>query len=314
MRRVTFLSTLLFAVVTANCQVGNSIQEKKNLPGGAIWFTNDPAIIELPSFDKTKIKDSFSLLDDLYARVYLTEPLAKIYDKYHYTYDFKDEICKYNYALRIYADNSLKLQWLDLLDQNEFENSTSMAYAFASSNEALSQRFSILIDDWVELVKQLKPGHHTIRIDMVPLNRDNGDTGLPVIATGKFTLTVNDDDMTAFRMLKEPELPEATLKSTALENEILVASKAAFINAVPVKAIITDVKGDWTYSRDDMDNITGRQIIASVVYTVPPEGKCYIKTGQYYQSHQGNGIYDKALFVREVPGYFDYEVDCNSVK
>jgi len=305
---------IFFMLVSCAFSQGEKDENSAGIENGTIWFMSDPSLIEVKKFDKEKASTNFTLQNDLYARIFLEEPMQKIFKHLKLTYDFNSEINKYNYALRFYVDNELKLQWLDEMPEKDFTYATTKAFTLASSNKQLQQRYSSIINEWADLVINLKPGEHKIQINMVPLTHNSVDDNLPVIATGKFTLNVNREDLKSFRAKKIPGLPEATLKSPELEEDILIASKAVFINGVPVQAIITDVKGGWTYEKDEDNNIVGRQIVASVVYAFPTENRCFIKTGLYYQSHQGNGIYDKTIFVKEVHGYFDYAIDCNEIK
>jgi hypothetical protein len=215
--------------------------------------------------------------------------------------------------LQIFVDGKLKLQWLDEMNKKDFIYATTKAYTFCSDISQIKQRYSSLVNDWVDLVASLDGGEHHIVIKMVPLSEDF-NTDVPVIAQGEFDLNINPQQIPEFKKRKMTGLPKSTLKSEEIENDILLASKAVFEDGVPIKAVITDVRGNWAYMRDENDNITGRQIIASVVYAFPVKEDCFVKTGLYYQSHQGNGIYDDAVFVKWVRGYYDYAIDCNTIK
>ncbi len=281
---------------------------------GKMYFTTDADAILSETFDTTKASNNFNMMDDIYVRVYLKHPLADIYRSFHYTYDYKKVYNHYNYALRIFVDNSLKLQWLDELNKDEFNRATTLNYTLASSSDPMKEEFSSIVNDWVEMVSQLSSGKHDIRIEMLPLNRENGGEELPVIAMGRFTYTVERDEIHQFEKQKSTGLPESTLEITGLEDQFLEAATVVFDDAVPVKAVITDVNGDWTYLKDLNGDITGRQIIVSVVFAFPTKNICLLKTCQFYQSHQGNGDYDEPIFSKMVSGYYDYEVDCNNLK
>ncbi|MCB2222488.1 MAG: hypothetical protein KQI35_19045 [Bacteroidetes bacterium] len=307
---VLIVIAMLFPV-TVLCQ--SQIAAGDNI-AGKMYFTKNAKAFESERFDTTFASDQFSILDDIYIRAYFKKPLRKIYDEFNFVYDFEKQYNLYNYAIRIYADGQLKLQWLDELNPKDFQNKTSFQYTLSSSNEALKQAYSSIVNDWTDLVIQLKQGEHQIKFEMIPLNRDLGTEVLPVISQGVFTLKVDTSKFETFKKRKSTSLPESTLQIPGIEESLLEASTVMYDDAVPVKAIITDVNGDWTYSRDQFGNITGRQIIVSIVFAFPQRKMCLLKTAMFYQSHQGNGVYDNPIFVKLVPGYYDYEVNCNQMQ
>ncbi|MCB0807053.1 MAG: hypothetical protein KDC05_14745 [Bacteroidales bacterium] len=295
----------------------NVVQRTGKLPAGTIWFSPDKLMMGKSGIDTSKALTNFTLADNLYAVVIVNKTLKAYYDELDYSYQLNDnpekEFNRFNYALRFYVDDALMLQWLDNMNTKDFEFATSYFFPLITDNKQIQSEYSSLVTDFEEMILKLSEGEHSFRMELLPINGENIKTDVPVLAKGRFTLTIKESDLKTFESSKTITLPEATLKSSGLEKQILLASKAVYENAEPVKAIITDVKGDWTYSRDAHDLITGRQIVASVVYVFPLKEICYIKSGQYYQSHQGNGMYDDVLFVKEVPGYFNYEINCDLI-
>jgi hypothetical protein len=306
---ITIFSIIAFPAVVM-CQ---SQMEKDYEIAGNMYFTKDAGVFDSEKFDTTLTAKEFSILEDIYIWAYLKKPLAKIYKEFNFVYDFDKQYNLYNYALRVYADGQLQLQWLDELNPKDFQNKTSLQYTLSSSSDALKQAYSSIVNDWTDLVIRLKQGPHQIKIEMIPMNRDLGTEVLPVISQGVFTLKVDTNEFETFKKRKSTSLPESTLQIPGIEKSLLEASTVMYDNAVPVKAIITDINGDWTYSRDEFGNITGRQIIVSVVFAFPHREMCLLKTAMFYQSHQGNGVYDNPIFVKLVPGYYDYEVDCQNM-
>jgi len=281
---------------------------------GNIWFASDPNAIGLKNFNSSNTSTSFLSSENIYARLFINKTLADIYDELGYKYDFDNAANEYNYALRIYADEDLVVQWLDEMNEQDFNYATTKAYVLSDGDIQKREKWNNLVNEWNSVISELRKGDHTITIKMVPLNRKNAGEDLPVLAIGEFSLFVDGGIIPGVKADKTAELPKSTLESPQLEELILVASKELFENAIPIKVIITDVKGGWTYSRDKLGNITGRQIVASVVYAFPAEERCFVKSALFHQKHKGNGIYGDPLFVKEVPGYYDYQVDCARLK
>jgi hypothetical protein len=313
MKSILFLKIMFFvALGLLGQQV--STDNKEVQVKGKIWLANDPAVIELKNFKSENTFTNFISTENIYARLFINKTLSEVYNELGYKYEFAKAANDYNYALRIYADEKLMVQWLDEMNEQDFNYATTKAYVLSDGDIQKREKWNNLVDEWNTMLSKLEKGDHTIRIEMVPLNRKNAGEDLPVLASGKFDLFVNGELLPGVKADQTAELPKSTLDSPQLEEMILEASKALFENAIPLKVIITDVKGGWTYSKDKLGNIMGRQIVASVIYAFPAEEECFVKSALFHQSHQGNGVYDDPLLVKKVPGYYDYQIDCAKLK
>ncbi|MBN2174485.1 MAG: hypothetical protein JW731_10145 [Bacteroidales bacterium] len=310
MKNSITILVILFQVVVQPITAKSIYNTGTNQIPGKIWFSTVAEILSTPAFDTTLASNRFTSLNNIFARLYLEQPLQDVYERLGYEYDFEKEKNDYNYALRIYVNGDIKIQWLDELNPHDFKLVTTRAYLLRGSMDELENKAGNLSISWDKMISKLNAGTYSIEVEMVPLNTMNVDEDLPVLAKGGFTLMVNNLSNPDEREELKADLPEATLKSPELEKLILQASTELYENAIPVRVIITDVKGDWTYAEDENGLTTGRKIIASVVYHFSGRDICFLKTGLFHQVHKGNGIYEDTRFVKEVPGYFEYEIDC----
>lgn len=294
--------TLTFLFFIFNTHYLNAQNDK-----GKIVFTSqdDETIVESV--------DQFGMLDNIYVNIFLSEPLSFYYDKYNYTYDFREKRLNYNYALRVYENNDLLGQWLYEMPPEYFTSTVNLHFPLATDQEYKKELYGNMVNSWVNLVRGLDEGKHDIKVTMALLYADIKGKNPPVLAEGSFQLKVNEDKLPAFIDKFKTELPEATMIAPAIEQQILIASDNVIEGAQPIDVIITDVTGDFNYTYDENGNILYRNIVASVVYQLR-NGECWVKTGYYTQEHKGYGDFGVMTFARDAEGYSDYEIDCNLVQ
>jgi hypothetical protein len=274
---------------------------------GKVIFTEEMA--EGEDMDDGSGKRNFNLLDNIFAKVILDETLSQTYDEMGLSYNYNDAAMYFNYALRFYINGEQKDTWLFEMPSEDFENTKKLNYILSTSDEAEKRRFSYTVNSWVDLISPLDPGTYEIKMEFIPLTVYKMDRDMPVLAKGSIRLKVTDD-MEAFEYGKSTGLPEPTLMNEKLEQMVIRASDGLYSTLGPVDAIITDLKGDWTYGVDDLGNILRRYIVATVCYKNSLNGECELKSGVYFQAHRGNGIFDKMFYLKPAKGYYDYTLAC----
>lgn len=278
---------------------------------GEILFSTSP--IDLEKFSEKDAKNNFTLEDNIYAQVILKESLAEIYKSKNYKYDFNNSSYSYNYALELNVDNERKARWLFELPENHFKNALTFDLVLSTSNPEIKREKSTIINEWVYTISSLKEGKRKMSLDIIPINKDIVGESLPKLALGEFVLQVDKSKVNDYISRNTTDLPPATIISKPIENLVMEASRDAYPYATPLKAYITDLKEDWTYSTDEDGNILSRHIIASIIYRMVTSGKCWVKTGIYSQKHQGYGNFAPMIYYKETNGYYDYQVPCSKV-
>jgi hypothetical protein len=256
---------------------------------GTILFANTRMNRENPG--KPELKHSFQLPDNLYLYAIMDKPLEKVYDSLDMDYDFNDHALNFNYALRIDVDGKEKARWLFEMPADDFKNMKIVEFVLNTSDEKQERMYSYTVNQWKNLVSRLSPGSHRIKVELLPLNVYNLNDEVPALCTGSIELEVDPHRMPGFS--KEPAhiLPEPTLISQLWEDQIVRASENIYPDLEPVRAIITDVKGRWSYGTDQDGNIIRRYIVASVLYRNSVIGDCEIRSSVYYQDHEGYGVF-----------------------
>jgi len=184
-----------------------------------------------------------------------------------------------------------------------------------NSNEPIEKRKDAdFTNDWITIVSALKEGNNTFKLEIIPLYVNIVGDNHPVLASGTFTLNMETEKLNSYIENKSIDFPPITIVNKSIEEKILVASEGIYPYTTTLKAIITDIKEDWTYQTDDNGNIVARQIIASVVYRNNANNECWLKTGVYRQKYQGNGNFGPMEHFKETTGYYDYQIPCWRVK
>ncbi len=277
---------------------------------GKIVFS--PDYISIENFNNNLLKDTFSLLDDLHMRVFMKETLENVYSSNDYPYDFYSSKYRYNYALRLLDNEQPVATWYFEMPPHDFSNTTTFSMTLSTTSEVEKEHNSIIVNQWADAVSGLEPGEHHLKLELVPLNIDIVDSEVPTIATGSFDLMINKENKKKFLEAHTTDIPPSTVINHAVEQMILDASNKIIPDAKPLRAFITDINEDWTYSADDIGNILYRHIIASVVYKMP-DGTCQVESGVYSQKHEGYGEFGPMFFTKPVEGYFDYTIPCEKV-
>ena len=301
--RKIYILLLIFAVPVL---FGMYPIKEQNTSGKIVFMEED-------NVTATQGKETFDILDNIYVNVFLNNPLSYYYDQNDYMYNFDLKRFFYNYAIRIYDNDELKGQWLYEMPPDDFKTLQQLHFPLATDKEFEKRLYGNMVNAWVDLVNNMETGEHKIRMTVIPLYEDIKDKNPPIIAKGSFKLDVKSSQRSAFIGKYKTDLPEATIISPAIEEQIMDASENVIEGAEPIRAIITDVTGDWGYTYDEHGNIIYRHIVASVVYRLR-SGECWVKAGYYSQKHKGFGNFGVMTFARDAEGYSDYEVDCDVVK
>jgi hypothetical protein len=313
-RLVMSLSMIIFLGVTLlqaqyNEDFSGEIYKKYK---GQILFSSKE--IDLNTYSEKDIQNSFEVLDEIYAQVLLDKTLAESYKDNEYTYDFDDNRYTYNYALRLTVDNEKKEEWLFELSEKYFQYALTFDLVLSSNDQEEKRNNSVFVNDWVSIITTLKEGKRKIQLDIIPFNIDLAGATHPVLASGSFTLNIVKDKMNTYLKQRTTDFPPVTMVNESIEQEILKASKDVYPYTTSLKALITDIEGDWSYATDESGYILSRQITASVIYHVNTSNQCWVKTGIYYQKHQGFGKFTPMQHFRETLGYYDYQIPCWKVK
>jgi len=277
---------------------------------GKIVFSSNS--INLENFSQDNLKKEFLLTDELNMRVFMKKPLEKIYAANHYQYDFYNSKYTYNYALRLFDNGDLIANWLFEMPPGDYKNAVSYAMILSTGNPDEKRHASIIVNQWADALSGLEPGKHELKLEMVPMNIDIVDREVPVLASGIFYLSVDKESKEKFLETHTTDLPPAAITNPAVEQMILDASNKIIPNARPLRAFITDLKEDWTYSTDENGNILYRHIIASVVYKMADQ-TCWVKSGVYSQKHEGYGDFGPMYFTKSLEGYYNYTIPCSKV-
>lgn len=277
---------------------------------GKIVFSSGS--IDLENFRKENLKKEFTLNDELYMRVFLKKTLQKTYQDNEYQYDFYNSKYSYNYAMRLYDNDTLIANWLFEMSPDEYQKVISFAMILSTDKPGEKRHASIIVNQWADAISGLSPGKHHLKLEMVPLNIELVESKVPVLASGSFYLNVTKESKKIFLETHTTDLPPATIVNPAIEQMILDASNEIIPNAKPLRAFITDLNEDWTYSADENGNILYRHIIASVIYKMPDQ-TCWIKSGVYSQKHEGYGDFGPMEYTKLTEGYYNYAIPCKKV-
>jgi hypothetical protein len=214
-------------------------------------------------------------------------------------YAYQDDALNFNYALRIFINGEEEDTWLFEMPVEDLRNADRLDYTFNTSDEEQRRRFSYTVNHWVDLISGLGAGEYSVRVEFLPLNIYTLDMDMPVLADGTIKLHVSDADLQVFKNTKSTGPPNPTVLNQNIEQRVIRASDRLYPNLKPLAAVITDIKGDWTYGVDDLGNIIRRYIVVSVIYKNLLNGKCEIKSGVYYQDHKGQGIFGKMFYLKD---------------
>lgn len=310
--RIKIIYTILF------CLLGLPVllaQYNKELSGdvykqhrGEILLSDTE--VDLADFNEKDIQNNFDLMDEIYGRIILEKSLAEIYKDNNYVYDFNNSRYDYNYSLLLFVDGEKRAGWLFELSENYFNYALSFDLVLSSRDKDEIRNNSDFVNEWVHIISTLKAGERKLRLEVVPLHVDVIGDVLPVIASGSFTLNVQKDKIDDYLAERTADLPPVTMINKSIEEKIVAVSDDIYPYATPLRAFITEITGDWTYSIDDYGNILYRHIIASVVYKFSMTNDCWVKTGLYSQKHQGYGNFGPMLYNKETNGYYDYQIPC----
>lgn len=279
---------------------------------GKILFSTSK--LDLDRLKGAAIKNNFDMMDNISAKVILPKTLGQIYKDRKYVYDFNNDSYTYNYAIRVSVDGEKKARWLMEMGPDFFRYGLTMDLVLSSDDAEMRRQYSDIENEFVPMLAGLKAGERNIRLDLVPLNKDLVGDETPVIASGTFTVMVTDAQKGKLLAERTTGLPPATVENPMVEEEVLNASKDIYPYTDPVRAFITDVNEDWTYGTDEYGNITLRSLVASVVYRSEASDKCWVKSGLYFQRHEGYGNFGPMEFSKETNGYYDYQIPCEKAE
>lgn len=309
-KSVLFLVTVSFITLTISAQTEVIKKAYRDYLGKIVFSDQE---IRAERLDKDQLSNQFELLDNIYAGLYMKKTLKEAYEDNNYEYNFDMAKNFYNYALRLYVDDSLEAQWLFEMPEEDFDQVVTLDFVISSKEKYEKRNYSGIVNQWVGVISQLPGGKHNITFEMLPLSTEMVGNELPVLASGSFTLNVNPSKIADFEQRMTTSLPIVTMIDKDIQDQIVRASNDLFDQANPIRALITDKKGDWTYVKDENDIILYRHIVASVVYRFLTDGSCWIKSAWYTQEHQGYGKFDPVQYSREAEGYYNYRIPCDNV-
>lgn len=312
-RCYVLLLGVILSVSTAMAQPGS--KEIKRLYKdylGEVVFSKTP--IDLSSFNEAQIQSSFNILDELYFRFFMKQTLAEYYESEGFDQNFSDEKFEYNYAYKVYVNGELQATWLFRMGEEAYFKNVTLGSVLATSNENSKRRYSDIVNPWADMVSMMPDGENTVKIEVVPMNEQIAKKDYEPLATGEFTFIMDTGKLDKFIENRTTGLPDPTVTSPQLEEKILQVAGDAFENATPLKVIITDNKGDWSYTTDDGGFIRNRYIAASVVYNFLTDEQCRVKTVFFSQEHQGNGDFGPVFYDKLAEGYYDYRIPCSKVE
>lgn len=267
--------------------------------------------IDFDNMDEEFLKEEFTMDDDIYARVFIEKPLAEIYDERNWGYDFELEKFDYNYSTDIYVDGEKKISWLDELPPTMFSKNTFLDIVIVpSQNDRF--RYSVLANDWVDMVEELDDGEHEVRVKFKARSVENPGRISDPLSTGSFTLVVDKNKLKKVRGNFRVGLPEPTIVDEEVEEGVVVASKNMYKNMTPVKAVIIEPSGEYQFQRDMEDRVLNRSFVAVVAFE-GFDGNCYVRSARYKQDHKGNYQFDDVRLSQKLEGYLNYEVPCENI-
>jgi hypothetical protein len=303
MIRITNLFIFLFLAVNIHGIIRDN-------PGGNIFFSNE---MISPGVDHPiEPTDRFKLLDDLYALAELSGPMAETYDSLKMEYDYDDPAFNFNYALNLYLNGEYETRWLFEMPPDEFRNSTRLVFILNARESKPKRTYGYTVENWKELVSSLRKGVYRVRMDLVPMTIYHMKRNDPVLASGTFNIKVEPEHIGEFMESIPATLPYPTMINDDLEGDIIRASENVHPNLEPLKSIITDNKGDWSYGLDEHGNILRRYIVASVLYKNVFSEECEVHSAVFYQKHRGNGIFGDTFYLKPATGYYKYSLPCDS--
>jgi len=307
--RVNFFTGLFILLITfALGANGNDNSGQQDELLGIIVF--DTVALDLEPVEERQSIESVNLENDIYAMVYLKKALGEYYEDLNYEYDFELKKFDYNYSMDLYVDDQLMARWYNEIDPvEEFNTTTTFPFILATKSDE-KMDFSSNVNDWVSVITDLEPGEHDIRMEVIPVNIETIDEEQPKpLAAGSFTIQVDEEKKLNYRENFTTSIPEPTMVNPEIEEMIEHASLNIFVDAQPVKAIITDNRGDFRYTKDERGAVLYRDIIATVVYKMR-EGDCWVKTALYNQPHQGSSEFGTMKYSKTMQGYYEHEVPC----
>lgn len=268
--------------------------------------------IDFDNMESGILKEKFSMLDNIYARVFMEKPLAEYYEDFNWSYNFEDEKYTYNYITDIYFDGKKMISWLDEMPADLFRKNTVLDIVIAPS-ERDRLRYSVIANDWADVISELEDGIHEVRVEFRAKNVENPGLMKDPVSTGKFDLKVERDKLPAFKEKYRVGLPEASIIAPEVEEGILVASKNMYENMTPVKAVIIEPTGEYQFQRDPNGNVLSRSFIA-VVALKAFNGNCYVRSARYKQDHRGNYQFDDVRMSQKLEDYLNYQIPCENIK
>lgn len=274
--------------------------------------------------------NSFSTADNIYSRVYLEQSMANYSNEigaFPYTSDFD-----YLITVNGYTFPSILTQKVNLITfgQESFEQWTTFQIGLSPKTEDVQyypqREYNVLF--W-ENIYHLPEGKYDIRIDLIfDIPEDEQPSGSryeencrkfttkfgaeKVIATGSFSLQVNNTDKVALSRKLSKDLPKAAKTDAALEQGMIKATTGMWEGQTPVKAIITS--GDWLYHRDVWGNITHRTINAAVVIKFEKENVYEVFNMVFGEQNQGGDKYGAPYYAGGNTDEGDYFIAKEFVK
>lgn len=299
---------LLFVSAAVKAQETNEgIHEKY---AGKVIFAEEK--INFENIDDGILKDQFRLLNTIYGKAFLEMPIADYYDKFNWSYTYKDIDLNYNFSTTIYIDGDKAIKLFDELATGPFNNNTYLDLVIAPDNGD-KYEYSLLSSDWVDRVSELSDGKHAVRVEIRAESKDYPGLKKDPVATGEFTLHVENTKIDEFVKKFEITPPEPTIIDADVKLGVIDASENMYPGMAPVDAVIIEPTGQWQYNRDMQGNILSRNFLAAIILK-NIEGECFVKTARFFQDHRGYFQFDEVRLSEKLDSYYNYRIPCENVE
>ena len=285
-----------------------------------VVFSGTPIESTIKSFNiqgnatEAMLAKSFSLTDDIYMMAY--------FERSFYNQMMKDKTAlpeNTYYTPRIWFEVNGKI--IGKKGSNKFEKSMGK-YDFLEWTNLSYPKYSLTkfetfspqnpqLAFYSYVLPLLQTGENKVKVfvafDVIKYNGNGGPEAnmteeertvyspAEPMATGEFTLNVNNIADVKTLLVKNNFIPQAAQKSPALENQVMKVYNTGNNEDQAVKVIITD--SDWTISRDDFGIILGRYVDAKIVVTTSDPDSYIIWDKKIEQPYAGGGQYSTKIVL-----------------
>ncbi|HYG50198.1 MAG TPA: hypothetical protein VD905_04805 [Flavobacteriales bacterium] len=259
--------------------------------------------------------NTFTLADNIYSRIFLKQSQSNFANNVGHIWSGSD----FFYRIKIEGEpvNDLLLNdFTSAGDKESITKWTTLQLGISPAPQQMSEYNQASISILFEHFYHLPEGSYKVKLDFifdVPADQEktSATIGEPkkttskfgpeiVMASGEFTLNVQNSDKLAYAKKVCNPLPEPTMTDKELEQSMLKAVAGKWEGQTPVKAVI--IGDDWIYLRDEWGTITGRKIEAAVVIKFEKQNMYKVFDMSFYQQNQGGEKYGITKYNGEMNG------------